>query len=80
VLPEDIIQFQVQAVDTVGIPGGSCKVLFRVVHLRRDAILSYKEDNGLKDSPRASWPRRDVSEGCEDPASDLHTCVKVEAV
>jgi len=39
-------------------------------------VLPYREGKGFEDSPRASWPRREGGDGCEDPASELHTCIK----
>jgi hypothetical protein len=44
------------------------------------AVLSYKENNGFEDSPQASCPRKVGGNGCEDPLSELHTCVKGEVV
>jgi len=57
-----------------------CKDLVRVVHLGRAAILSYKMRNGFVDCPRLSWPRRKNGDGCENPASELQSCVNVDVV
>jgi hypothetical protein len=54
------------------------KALVRV--LLRATILIYKEFYGFEDSTRTSLPRRDGGDGCEDPASELHRCVKGEVV
>ena len=34
--------------------------------------------NGFVDIPRASWSRRKSGDGCENPASEHHTCVNGE--
>jgi hypothetical protein len=58
VLPEDVIQFQLSAVDTFGIPAVNHKALFRFVHRFRAAILSYKEDSGFKDTRERAGQKR----------------------
>jgi hypothetical protein len=60
-LPEEVIQFQLPATDTVSDPAGQMQG-FSVVHLGRAAILSYKEDSGFEDNPRANWSKREGGE------------------
>jgi hypothetical protein len=38
--------------------------------------MSYKEDNDFEHIPQASCPRREGWDGCEEPGSEIHTCVK----
>jgi len=61
VLLEDIIQFQLPDVLPSEFQQVNHKDLVRVDHLCRAAILSYKEDNDFKDSPRKRWTWREGS-------------------
>jgi len=56
----------------------SRKTLVHVVRLGRAALFSYEEDDVFEHSPRASQPRFEGWDGCEEPASEFHTCVKRE--
>ena len=68
-LPEEVIQSQVTAADTVGIPAGLPQDFRPCRPSKRVAMLRYKEDNIFEDSPRARWPRREGRDGCESPSS-----------
>jgi len=54
--------------------------LVHLVRLGCTAIFAYKEDEDFEHSLRASWSRREGCDGCEEPASELHTCIKGKVV
>jgi len=60
VLPENVIQFQLPAVDTARIRPGQTKALFLVLHLCRAVVLSYKEDSFLRTIRKQVQPERRV--------------------
>jgi len=74
VLPEEVIQFLLPAAYTVGIPAGQPQGF----SLGRAAILGYKDD--FEHNPRASWSRTEGWDECEEPATELHKCIKGEVV
>jgi hypothetical protein len=71
-----VIQVQLPPADTFGIPAGQRRSLVRVVRLGRVDIISYNEDNVCEDSQLTSWPRSKGWDGSEEPAREVHTCVK----
>jgi len=56
------------------------KALVHIARLGRAAIFGYKEDDDCEHSLRVSWPRRDGWDGREEPASELHTCIRREVI
>jgi hypothetical protein len=48
--------------------------------LGRAAIFGYKEDYDLEHGPRASWSRGEGWDVCEEPASEVYTCIEGEFV
>jgi len=54
--------------------------LHRSVLLGRAAIFGDEEDNGHQDSVRASCPCGKGRDGCKEPTSQIHTCVKGKVV
>jgi hypothetical protein len=50
------------------------------VLLGRAAIFGHKEDNGLQKSPRAGCLCGEGGDGCEEPTSQLHTCIEGKVI
>jgi len=48
--------------------------------LGRAAIFDYKQDYDFEYNPRASWSRGEGWDGCEESASEVHTCIEGEFV
>jgi len=56
------------------------RALHRSVLLGCAAIFGYKKNDGLQDSARASCSCGEGRDGCEEPTSQLHTCIEGKVI